>query len=977
MIDFNPAEKQTLDFASRALRDNPVRSQETILKVVEAGAIMAKMTFPDDPINVEAIVSELRHSASVWTERPAMLSDGRVKPWLRSHKASVNWQFWERYKTYLHDKKGIRDKPLEGIDELTDLILDKLKNPSIEGEWDIRGMVVGSVQSGKTANYVGLIAKALDVGYKLIIVLAGIHNNLRAQTQERIDEGIIGFDSQRRLDPNRTDYRVGVGQLLGNQLRITPLTSSAENGDFSTAAQRVNVALGGDPVILVIKKNCTPLRHILRWTEVVAGRNGPGHPQTIDQVPLLLIDDEADNASINTKDKPGSDESDITAINKSIRLILRRFKQSAYVGYTATPFANIFINPDSERDDEGKDLFPRNFILNVRPNGNYIGPAKMFGYDDDLEAGIEGAKPLPMFREVDDHLGAFPTKHKGNHVIPELPDSLKIAILSFLLVCAARRARGQRNVHNSMLIHATRLNLVQEQLFKMVQDEFRRLKRSVAYAQNDSSDPVWTALRKQWEQDFIPTTDAIRGLTKDERLTSLTWEQVAAEMHAAVERIEPRQINGLSKEALDYSRSDSGLSLIAIGGNKLSRGLTLEGLTVSYFLRPTRMYDTLMQMGRWFGYREGYVDLCRLYTTVDLRDWFRHVALAEEELKGEFDRMEAADLTPMDYGLRVREHPDGLLVTALNKMAHGSTRSLTYAGQLVQTAYFHKDQAIQASNLAVVKEFTSSLGPCISGDTRIQERAFIWQNVPAERVTQFLDGENSGLSIHPKCTRFGPELVKFIEMQKSIGEIRQWTVVLISNSEAEKHAQFADGIKVGLTQRAEEDAHPAVYALTKANILSPEDEAYDLRLESLRLDSAILEQLLNKYEVRADGAADCPVFKEGIERETLRKMQNERASLFEVALAISQLRHAVGEYRSKKPPKRPYGEVIRQVRPATHGLMLIYLLDPSKVFENSEEQCIPGFALSFPSSHRANQVDYRVTPGWLKLHGWQETDEDE
>ena len=181
-------------------------------------------------------------------------SDGKVRPWVRANKASIDWRFWERYKTYINNKKGIRDKALEGLDELTDIILNKIENPRTEGEWDTRGMVVGSVQSGKTANYVGLIAKALDAGYKLIIVLAGIHNNLRAQTQERIDEGIIGFDSQRRLDPNRTDYRVGVGQLIGPQLRITPLTSSAENGDFGIAAQKANVALGGDPVILVVKK---------------------------------------------------------------------------------------------------------------------------------------------------------------------------------------------------------------------------------------------------------------------------------------------------------------------------------------------------------------------------------------------------------------------------------------------------------------------------------------------------------------------------------------------------------------------------------------------------------------------------------------------------------------------------------------------------------------------------------------------------
>ena len=200
----------------------------------------------------------------------------------------------------------------------------------------------------------------------------------------------------------------------------------------------------------------------------------------------------------------------------------------------------------------------------------------MFGYAEDLEAGIKGVDPLPIFRKVNDHTIAFPPKTQGRSHVLELPATLLDAMLAFLLVCAARRARGQCSVHNSMLIHTTHLNLVQDQVYEMTLEEVRRLKRSIAYAQDDPSDPVWSALQAKWKEDFIPTTNVIRELTKDERLSSLTWEEIRNHLHEATGRIEVRQMNGLSKEALDYSRSGLSFSVIAIGGNKLSRGLTLE-----------------------------------------------------------------------------------------------------------------------------------------------------------------------------------------------------------------------------------------------------------------------------------------------------------------------------------------------------------------------------------------------------------------
>jgi len=955
MIDLNEAEKQALDFASRALQSESSRTEEKIRHLVEAAAVMASVSKPGMTVNVKALVAELLHAASVWTEQPAVLSDGRVQPWWIERKSQIEpMRFWRRYRRYLEQEKNLRDKDLGAVDDQTDAIIDRIQNPLEAGEWDIRGMVVGSVQSGKTANYVGVTTKALDAGYRVVIILAGIHNNLRAQTQERVDEGILGFDSQRRLDPDRADYRIGVGKLfktpeLGDPPSITPLTNSAEKGDFTLGAQKVNVSLSGGPIILVVKKNQTPLKHILKWLEVAGGQLA--HQATgarISRLPLLMIDDEADNASINTKDRPGAhdDETNITKINKLIRLILNRFEQSSYIGYTATPFANIFINPEAERDDEGKDLFPRDFIVNVRPSSRYIGPAKVFGYSRDLDAGIDGVQPLPIVRTVNDHEDSFPPKHKQEHRPETLPESLKTAILAFVLTCAARRARGQRMVHNSMLIHVTRFISVQKQVKELVDDEFQRIKRAVKYDKADH--PVWKALRVLWENDFLPCSAQVRAIGEDARLTPLIWDEVCAELAVAADKIVVKEIHGASKEALDYSRQPDGVSLIAVGGNKLSRGLTLEGLSVSYFLRSTRMYDTLMQMGRWFGYRDGYLDLCRLYTTDELRDWFSHIALAEEELKREFDHMAGMTppLTPADYGLRVRQHPDGMMVTALNKMAHGESREVTFAGQLVQTAFFARNVSRQRSNAKLVERWLSGLPAFRShGDGHLRWTA------SRDQLTSFLNDILAPGFIHEKCSRFGPELRMFVQAQELAGGLLEWTVIVPKGGQ--KATNIA-GHMLNLTKRSDVTREQDYYSLSKANVQEPKHEMLDL--DEMDLTEELAAELFSKLEIRDSAASASPLIKPGAEVDAVRGCIGQKVSAAVDALANVRGKTAIGAKRDE----------MRQLRPAAKGLLLIYPLDTSDVPGLEEVSFVPAFALSFPATDKARRVQYRVNAVWIE-----------
>jgi hypothetical protein len=484
-------------------------------------------------------------------------------------------------------------------------------------------MVVGSVQSGKTANYIGLINKAVDAGYKLIIVLAGIHENLRSQTQLRVDEGVLGFDTQKSRRLNQDNRWIGVGKLPGERLHIHSLTSSAEEGDFNKSiAENIGVMIGSDPVVLVVKKNTKkgnetrpdsgPLGNLLSWILHVAGTDDPtSGRRMVKNVPLLLIDDEADNASINTRGRreANQDDVDVSAINGKIREILKSFEKSAYVGYTATPFANIFVNPDAETPKHGEDLFPRSFIINVNAPSNYVGPAKVFGLRGDADAGIEARDGLPIVRHVPLGIGelpvndyaapdAFPPKHKKDHVPTRLPGSLQTAIRAFVVAAAARRARGQGLKHCSMLVHVTRFVDVQNRTVELVKAELRGLQRRLEHGDGQRRPTLMEEFEALWQSDFVPVTKALGP----DAGPPVTWEQVAAELHAAAAKIVVMPINGYAAEALDYKEHEvQGRSVIAIGGDKLSRGLTLEGLTVSYFLRTTRMYDTLMQMGRWFG----------------------------------------------------------------------------------------------------------------------------------------------------------------------------------------------------------------------------------------------------------------------------------------------------------------------------------------------------------------------------------------
>ena len=284
------------------------------------------------------------------------------------HAEIEDEHFWRLYSKYLLEESSLDDKSIDILDKKTlPAIMNCLCNPkeAHEGRRLIRGLVIGDVQSGKTATYSGLICKAVDAGYKVVILLAGITENLRQQTQERIDQGIVGLEIKRDdITKIEKPKRVGVGKY-DKQLLASSYTT--QSSDFVGQKDSIFVSLEAQRsvVLFVVKKNVSVLTKLHNWLKY----NNYDHSEECVNAPLLLIDDEADNASVNTS----KDETNPTKTNAIIRKICNLFKTASYVGFTATPFANVFIDPDSVDEMKNADLFPEHFIYTLPTPSTYIG----------------------------------------------------------------------------------------------------------------------------------------------------------------------------------------------------------------------------------------------------------------------------------------------------------------------------------------------------------------------------------------------------------------------------------------------------------------------------------------------------------------------------------------------------------------------------------------------------------------------------
>jgi hypothetical protein len=890
-----------------------------------------------DGLDQDVVTDELIRRFSVWRAQDTSLENGVGHlPWLTPDRKK-DWRYWQRYREM--QEQRLAWEAVEGLDRSSDRILGMLEDPHRPGPWDRRGLVVGHVQSGKTGNFTGVICKAADAGYKIIVVLAGMHNNLRSQTQMRLDEGFLGFETNPVAESMRI---IGVGAIDSDpEIRPHYATNRTEKGDFiASNIKHLGITPEERPWLFVIKKNKTVLTRLLRWiqkhvadaTDPVTGR------KIVTRLPLLVIDDEADHGSVDTgenvvdEDGQPDDEHQPTAINGLIRRILHAFERKAYVGYTATPFANIYIHERGATLEAGPDLFPAAFIHNLGAPSNYIGPTRVFG----LNNGATREGGLPLVREVSDHCsgdgrgGWMPLVHKKSHIPPVegeagMPASLCEAIDAFFLACAVRRLRGQKAEHTSMLVHVTRFNLVQKEVHTRVESYVRqisqRLSRRVGHA------AVLARLQSLWEADFVPATAEVNEAVPAEGPFVMPgWSAIEDVLPQVISEISVRMINGTAGDVLDYAESAEGLKVIAIGGDKLARGLTLEGLCVSYFLRASRMYDTLMQMGRWFGYRPGYLDLCRLYTTQDLVGWFEHIADASEELRDEFDMMVESGGTPREYGVKVLAHPV-LMVTSRLKMRSAKTLYLSFSGHVVETVSLHRDPKIVGDNFAALNQLLAEAG----GSKRIPPRmrssgterwnGVMWEGVSYSLVTSFLEA----FKTHPQAMKVNSKLLaQFISSMASAGELTEWTVAVIGGS-LEKDDDLGDSIAVARTKRTVRSATADRFSIGR--LLSPKDEGIDVGNE-----------------------------------------------IWDAALELSRAAWRI-DPQQRPEPAVPGGPALRRVKGAgaggippqrKKGLLLIYLLDLYQETEpKKSEPLLTGpspvvaFGISFPGSDSSTTVEYK------------------
>lgn len=699
-------------------------------------------------------------------------------------------EYWQRYYHYLRKKPSWSISAVDEIDRSTDEIMNALANPRKGTANDRMGMVFGYVQSGKTAHYIGLINKAYDAGYRVIIVLTGIHNSLRSQTQSRIDEEVLGYETslENIVDLTRERNAIGVGIGAHNQVTevVQSITTRDDKGDVNKITESVSMM---PPFIIVTKKNATVLRTILRFfrknhcAEVIDGK------KTIPaKYPALIIDDEADQASINTNetyDEFGKvlEDYNPTTINGLIRELLKMFECRSYAGYTATPFANIFIPPHVDSEKYGTDLFPRDFIFRAPRADQYIGAREFFGISGD-----ENTPVMPLFRPIEAGASFLGKGTKATDAVYSIPEELKEAIKFFLIATALRNCRGQVNKPNTMLVHIVRFVSQQNTVKKLIKAYYEEeLENHIKYGDSTIHDDFKTI----WEGDFIPTTSKLRIQFAKymEGCTDVSWDNIWAEIRRIVTKKEITiySVNGKSKDALLYKNHEGKpFNVIVIGGDKLSRGLTLEGLTVSYFTRNSNTYDTLMQMGRWFGFRPGYLDACRLFTTPRLNGLFAHISMATEDLAAQFDFMNSVVQTPREFGLRVASHPT-LEITSKNKLRTGTEVKRDFSCKLSQTRVFDIDGEQYDRNFAAVENLLLSIKNCRITPDQYKEthgrtvpgKHYFWQNVSAYDIANFFENYETSKTATRANSKYMADYVRTLNAD-GIGGVKNWTVCLIN-----------------------------------------------------------------------------------------------------------------------------------------------------------------------------------------------------
>ena len=825
----------------------------------------------------EVMINELHEEFNVESENGISIQGDRqrkrIKWWSTKSKAIVEDYYWNRYFNLLRGK--LPPDVVKTINDDTDVIMDNLADPStIEG--NTYGMVVGHVQSGKTGNYSSLICKAADAGYKVIIVIAGDKNNLRNQTQERLMEAFVGEES---------GHRVGVGIDSSDKMFSTrkPLCYTTSTSDFKKGYVDQNKNLGSvgqslQPCLFVIKKNKNVLESVLD----LFGENKLS-------VPMLLIDDESDYASVNT-----GDENKPKAINGLIRKLMYKFDNSTYVAYTATPFANIFIDHKTNIEEYGEDLFPSDFIFAIKPPSTYFGAAKIF-----LETDFE------HIETIEDYSDAFPETHKKDKTIKDIPNSLNEAMRLFLINIAIRDLRGYQDSHNSMMIHISRFTNIHKQTSLLVEDYLRECSREIWANGKKNKPEIKSLIINEFKTTF-------EKYIIDEKVS---FKKVISYLPDVVKTVNCYEVHQSSTRRLEYS-GDTRINAIVIGGLSISRGYTIEGLSISYFIRNSIFYDTLFQMGRWFGYRSGYESLCKIFMPEQVRSNFVDIIGATNDLFARFNLMKLENKTPEEFGLYVRYNPDSALqVTARNKLKNADDLYLEMCldGEMKETSRVVYEPELNKLNNELVLNMYESLEnqyPKIEKGNK-GETAF-FTGISRNIVRDFLNSKNgfnfyldehAGLSARMPLS-FILDYINDIELC--------WDIVFVSGDEDNEYVKTSTGKGIHCSQRRIGRENPEFIEVSKRKISSGTPE-------KLVFDSKEISEIENKYKELNENKS------EEITKALLYRRAMKRPALFIYGIQF---------YHPKEKG----------------GVDVVY----------EKNLCVPGLSFCFPVDSGSKSVPYRV-----------------
>jgi len=728
---------------------------------------------PNDKL-IEQVVMMYEENIAIKAFEPDILVDNGIESnWLKIKKEEPDrkLKYWERYVDFL-SSEDFDENTIRIMETSTEEILGYCSNPTPNIDESNnnkrRGLIVGDVQSGKTANYLALINLACDYDYKLFVVLAGLTDSLRKQTQNRIDFGLIGAISN-TIGSEKIQY-VGVGESSNDHYAVS-LTNTEK--DFNKIIQENNNATILDyskPVILVVKKNKSTLQNII-------SRLKPGSHGIKDHI--MIIDDEADNASINTKNQ----EEDPSTINNLIRQLYNNFPIATYIGYTATPFANVFIDPNDE--ECYKDLFPSDFIIMLNTPDSYFGAKKIFG--------LNNGGQTRFIKVLDESEKNFlQVNHKKDDVFCNLPQSLKDAILCFLINCVIRTKRGKPSCHRSMMINISRFNKMQAKIRDKVCEYVNDLKNIVSQSSFMSKEK-FLRNKEMHRMYTIYMTDPYYNDLRN----NYSWVEIQESLMYETDKLKIVVVNrNKDEDKLDYEQyKEIGARYIVIGGFVLSRGLTLEGLMVSYYSRNGSAYDTLLQMCRWFGYRKDYEDLCRIYMSQININSFIAAIDATNDLKTQFRKMKDLGKTPNEFGLMVKKSPEilnTLLITSRNKMRNAVDKTLVinFSATVVDTSKLYWSTETNNKNVELVMDYLAK--PL--GNLNIVNDRFMYLDVDKQKIVYII----RRISIPIENKKFDTlSIADFIENSNILNK---WDVVIATGKQNSEKWSFS-GQAINMVKR--------------------------------------------------------------------------------------------------------------------------------------------------------------------------------